>query len=94
MFKNVGTMWAVQIMKAGINPNVRKLKAYEYYCDPASPTFINAYRSLVRVGYSHSYAKSYSSKVFDMPRFIEAMTRSYLSGCLIGKIEQSGVRDW
>lgn len=87
-------MWAIEILRAGINPSVRKLKAYEYYCDPASPTFMNAYASLVRTGYSHSYAKSYSSKVFDMPRFIEDMTRSYLSGCLIRKIEKSSVRDW
>lgn len=83
MFKNVGTMSEREIMNAGINPNVRKLKAYEYYLDPSSPTFINAYANLIRAGCSHSYAKSYSSKVFDMPRFLEAMTRSYLSSCLI-----------
>lgn len=88
MPKNIGTIWEIQISRSGFNPNIRKLRAYEYYMDPSSPSFMNAYRSLIRVGYSRSYAKSYCGKVFDMRRFLEVMTRSYLGKYLVHNITQ------
>jgi len=42
--------------------------AWYYYSDPKSPTYRNAYKSLVRVGYSPAYAKSSGTKVFGLPR--------------------------
>ena len=53
--------------------NLRKVKAFSYYLNPSSPTFMNALGSLTRTGYSYNYAKSYGSKVFYMDRFIVAL---------------------
>jgi len=51
----------------------KKVLVYSYYLDPSSPTFLNALQSLVRAGYSYSYAKSYGRKVFLMDRFVDAL---------------------
>ncbi len=51
----------------------KKVLAYNYYLNPSSYTFLNALQSLIRAGYSYSYAKSYGRKVFLMDRFIDAL---------------------
>jgi len=57
---------------------LRKVRALRYYMDPSSTMFYNAYRSLIRAGYSPSYAGSYCSKVFDMPGFIEILAKAFV----------------
>lgn len=57
--------------------NIKKTRAFLYYMSPGSPTFFNAYRSLILAGYAPSYARSYSSKVFDMPRFMEVLAKAF-----------------
>lgn len=50
--------------------SIKKIQAFNYYINPYSPTFMNALGSLIRAGYSYSYAKSYGRKIFLMNRFI------------------------
>ena len=52
---------------------IKKILAFGYYLNPESPTFMNALRSLIRAGYSYSYAKSYGRQVFLMDRFIDVL---------------------
>jgi len=47
---------------------IKKIRAFSYYLDPYSPTFMNALGSLTRAGYSYSYAKSYGRRIFLMDR--------------------------
>jgi len=55
---------------------IKKIRAFSYYLDPSSPTFMNALGSLTRAGYSYSYAKSYGRKIFHMDRFIDALHKN------------------
>lgn len=43
-------------------PDPRQSKFLEYYIDPNSETFSNAYRSAIRAGYEEEYAKVILSK--------------------------------
>lgn len=63
--------------KGNTTMNLRKILAYMYYMTPTSPTFMNALGSLTRAGYSYNYAKSYSTKVFDMPGFTEDLAIAF-----------------
>lgn len=64
--------------------NVKKIRAFNYYINPYSPTYMNALGSLTRAGYSYSYAKSYGRKIFLMDRFVDV---------LYGKIRQEGLKN-
>jgi len=52
--------------------NIKKQLAFNYYINPYAPTYMNTLGSLIRAGYSYSYAKSYGRKIFLMDRFIDA----------------------
>lgn len=66
-------------------PDPRQAKFLEYYLDPKSKTFSNAYQSALKAGYEDEYAKVITSSSKGLEWLSEAVKDTYL----IAKAEQN-----